>query len=316
MVFNLSPQTKTLFMKKVLLTLSISCFMLSTRAQEPVVTDTSVILIDSAEVVPDTTAHASTPVVEDKKPVKLYHFRPAVDIPLVAVTAGWSGFAFSKIYSKDPSTEEEIRNLDRKNIPKIDRWAAGMSSDNADANSNYLFYGSIPVPFALFLDKKIRQDAAKISYLYLEAMSITGLFYTGTVFLVDRYRPETYDTTIAVEDRLSGNYKDAFLAGHPALVATSLFFTAKVFADYNPDSPWKYVIYGAAIAGTGATAYFRHIAGKHFPTDLLTGVTLGTACGILVPQLHKFKKSKSPNLGFIPYFDGNTKGFAMYYTFR
>ena len=233
--------------------------------------------------------------------------------PVVAVGAGWSGFAFSKIYNKKPSTPEEIENLDRNDIPAIDRWAAGMSDANADANSNYLFYGTIPVPFTLLLDKKIRRDAAKIGYMYLEAMSITGLFYTGSVYFVDRYRPETYDTTISVDARLSGNYKDAFLAGHPALVATGLFFTAKVFADYNPESGFRYVMYGVAIAGTGATAYLRHIAGKHFPTDLITGITLGTLSGILVPQFHKCRKDKNPSLGFFPYMDGKIRGITMTY---
>ena len=253
------------------------------------------------------------PTSEGKKQHRRYHFNPYVDIPIVAVGGGWSGFAFSKIYNKTPSTKEQILALDKKNVPAIDRWAAGMHDENADANSNYFFYGSIPVPFFLFLDKKIRKDAATVSYLYLEAMSITGLFYTGSVFLVDRYRPEAYDTTRTVDDRLSGNEKDAFLGGHPALVATSLFFTAKVFADYNPHSGMRYVLYGVAIAGTGATAYLRHIAGKHFPTDLLTGMALGTACGILVPQLHKYKNVKDSNLGFLPYFDGKAKGLTIIY---
>ena len=257
------------------------------------------------------------PANETKKErTTIYKLNPAVDIPLTLVTGGWSGFAFTKIYSKPASSVEEINNLDRQDIPKIDRWAAGMSSDKADANSNILFYGSIPVPFALLLDKKIRKDAGKIGFLYLEAMSITGLFYTGTVYLVDRYRPEAYDTSIPAENRTSGNLKDAFMAGHPALVATSLFFTAKVYGDYNPESSFKYVLYGVAIAGTGTTAYLRHIAGKHFPTDLITGVTIGTLCGILVPHFHKVKNVKESNLGFYPYFNQGAKGLGLKYTFR
>src|SRR6185369_12000183 len=105
------------------------------------------------------------------------------------------------------------------------------------------------------------------------------------------YRPETYDTSIPVEERTGGNYKDAFLAGHPALVATGLFFTAKVYSDYHPESGFRYVLFGLAAAGTGATVYLRHISGKHFPSDLFAGVTLGTLSGILVPQFHKMRES-------------------------
>jgi membrane-associated phospholipid phosphatase len=146
-------------------------------------------------------------------------------------------------------------------------------------------------------------------------MSITGLFYTGSVYLVDRYRPETYNTSIPAEDRTSGNNKDAFIGGHPALVATSLFFTAKVYSDYHPESSFRYVLFGAAIAGTGATAYLRHIAGKHFPTDLAAGITVGTLSGILVPHFHKLRKDSRHNIGFYPMF--NKGGIVSYrYAFR
>ena len=141
------------------------------------------------------------------------------------------------------------------------------------------------------------------------------MFYTGTVYFVDRYRPETYNTKIPAEDRTSGNYKDAFLAGHPALVATSLFFTASVYHDFHPGSALSYALYGVAIAGTGATVYLRHLAGKHFPTDLFTGVTLGTLSGILVPHFHKNKDYKSPNMSVLPFMYDKVKGLSFAYRF-
>src|SRR5262245_50077316 len=114
--------------------------------------------------------------VPAEKKGEVYKLCLGADIPVTAVCTGWSLFAFTKIYSKEASTELQIRNLDRADIPYVDRWAAGMSDETADANSDYLFYGTIPVPFALLLDKPIRHDALKIGFLYLEAMSITGLF--------------------------------------------------------------------------------------------------------------------------------------------
>src|SRR5258705_7551783 len=132
---------------------------------------------------------------------KIYHLRPFIDIPIVVIGASWTGYAFTKIYNKEPSTVQEIMNLKKSDIPSFDRWAAGKSDKTADKNSDYVFYGSIPVPFALLIDKDIRQDAWKIGYLYLEAMSITGLVYTGSTYFVDRYRPETYNTSIPAEAR-------------------------------------------------------------------------------------------------------------------
>jgi len=306
-------------MKKSWLIILLSHFITITYAQTVVPADSLTKDTAVVAVPPDTTASLTsdtTGTTQKKKSTgEIYCFNPWADIPITLAAGGWSAFAFTKIYSKPASTIEQIMALDENDIPKIDRWAAGMSDENADATSDYLFYGSIPVPFFLFLDKNMRRDAFKISFLYLEAMSITGMFYTGTVYFVDRYRPETYNTSIPAENRTSGNYKDSFLAGHPALVATSLFFTAKVYSDYYPESAFKYVLYGVAIAGTGTTAYLRHVAGKHFPTDLFTGVTLGTLSGILVPHFHKMKDVKNPNMSLMPFFYDKVKGISFAYRF-
>jgi membrane-associated phospholipid phosphatase len=193
-----------------------------------------------------------------------------------------------------------------------------MSNKKAAAYSDNFFYGSMPLPVLLMLDKKIRRDAGKIAFLYLEAFAITGVFYTGSVYFVDRYRPEAYVDTnkIPVNELTSGNYKDAFIGGHPAVVATATFFTAKVFADYNPQSNWRYAFYGAAIAATGTTAYLRHLAGKHFPSDLVLGTTVGVLSGILVPHFHKNKKLKDNKIGLAPYINGDARGLTLYYAFK
>jgi membrane-associated phospholipid phosphatase len=247
---------------------------------------------------------------------EIYRLKPVADIPIIAVGCGWSVFAFPKIYSKDGSTEEQILNLKKEDIPSFDRWAAGKTNETADKNSDYFLYGSTIVPFFLLLDKDIRHDAGKVGLMYLEAMSITGLLYSGSVYFVDRYRPLTYNTSVPANELLSGNNKDAFIAGHPATVATATFFTAKVFADYHPESNFKYVLYGVAIAATGTTVYLRHIAGKHFPSDLFAGVAVGTLSGILVPQFHKNRKIKEHALGIIPFSNGSQHGICMIYKLK
>lgn len=262
-----------------------------------------------------TSAKGISQNADDEKSDEVYKLNWKVDLPVIALCGGWSAFAFTKIYSKENSTEQEILNLNKNDIPKFDRGAAGNSDEKADMVSDYLFYGSIPYTFTLLLDKHIRRDAGKVALMYLEAMSITGLFYTGSVYLVDRYRPETYNTDLPVSERTSGNNKDSFLAGHPALVATSTFFAASVYNSYHPESNLKYVGYGIAIAATGTTAYLRFQAGKHFPSDLLTGITLGTLSGILVPKFHKNKSYKGQKLGLYPFGNGEINGLTAIYKF-
>lgn len=247
---------------------------------------------------------------KDNTPV--YKLKPAVDIPLTAASAGWTLYAFTKVYHKDRSTEQQIRNLHIADVNGFDRWAAGMYSEKAANTSDLLFYGSMPLPLLLLVDKDIRSDAAKIGFLYLQAMSLTGVLYSSATTFVDRYRPLAYATDAPMRARTSGNAKNAFFAGHVALVGTATFFAAKVFSDYHPGSKLRYAFWGAAIIATGATGYLRHRAGKHFPSDVLVGTTVGVLSGILVPQFHKVKLIKNQNLTITP-FTGSSHGLAVVY---
>jgi len=254
----------------------------------------------------------TTVAEKGKHDFPIYKLKPAVDIPLTAVTAGWTFYAFSKIYKKETSTPKQIQNLNINDLNGFDRWAAGRHSEKAADVSDLFFYSAMPMPLLLLLDKHIRHDAGKIGLLYLEAMSVTGLLYSSSTYFVDRYRPLSYSAELTVDQRKSGNNRNSFFAGHVALVGTSTFFVAKVFSDYHPDSKLRYAFWGAAAVATGATGYLRHRAGKHFPSDIAIGTAVGTLSGILVPQLHKTKLIKNQNITVLP-FSGRTHGVAMLY---
>lgn len=253
---------------------------------------------------------APAPEQPEKQPV--YKLKPGVEIPVTAVAAGWTIYAFGPMYGKDPSTTAQIQALRAENINGFDRWAADVYSEKAADVSDLLFYGSMPLPILLLADKDIRKDAGRVGLLYLQAMTATGVLYTGSGLLFNRYRPYTYNPSVPMEMRTGGGAKNSFFAGHVALVATSTFFMAKVYSDYHPDSQFKYVMYGLAIGATGATGYLRHRGGRHFPSDIVVGTAIGTLSGILVPHLHKTKAFKNPRLTLMP-FSGRSHGLAMTY---
>lgn len=256
----------------------------------------------------------TTPVKRQlsKKQDQVYHLKSGVDIPITAVGTGWSLYAFTKIYSKDLSSDAKILSLSESDVNGFDRWAIRPYSKRADDISYLPFYGSMPLPILFVLDKRMRRDMAKLSFMYLEAMSITGLLYTGSTYFTNRYRPYSYSDETPFDFRKRGGAKNSFYAGHVALVATSTFFMARVYADYHPDSHLKWVFYGVAGLATGTTAYLRHRGGLHFPSDILLGLTQGTLTGLLVPKLHKTRLIKDPNLSIIPMIGAN-KGLAIFY---
>lgn len=252
---------------------------------------------------------------DDNKPSQVYTLKPAVDIPVTAIGTAWSLYAFTKIYSKDPSSDEKILSLRKSDVNGFDRWAIRPFHDKADKISYYPFYAAMPLPLFFLVDIKMRKDFFKLSFLYLEAMSITGLLYTGSTYFNDRYRPYAYDERTEFNYRLRGGAKNSFYAGHVALVATSTFFYAQIYADYHPESKVKWLFYGLAGAATGFTGYLRHYSGQHFPSDLLLGVAQGTLTGILVPKLHKTKLLKNHNVRLFPYAGPGNGGMAVVYRF-
>lgn len=250
----------------------------------------------------------------DQRNTEVYKLKPAVDIPIIAAAGGWSYYALSKIYKKDSSSIEDVSSLNKNQINGFDRWAANVYHPDAELESDKIFYGAMPLPLLLLIDKEIRKDALKIAVLYTEALSITGTLYTSSTYF-NRYRPAAYSDALTIDQKRSGNQRNSFFAGHVALVATSTFFTAKVYSDYHPHSKFRWVLYGVAIGATGATGYLRHRAGKHFPSDIVLGTAIGALSGILVPQAHKSKKIEEKRVHIFP-FTGESHGIAAIYRFK
>jgi membrane-associated phospholipid phosphatase len=241
---------------------------------------------------------------------EVYKIKAKVDIPITLAAAGFTLFGFSKIYSRDKIPESEILALRPENVNSIDRSTAGNFDEKAKDLSDKFFFGAMPAPLILMLDKEIRKDGLKVGMLYLEAMTITGVFYTGSSMIVGRFRPRTYNTTLPMEDRTRGAGKNSFIAGHPALVATSTFFMAKVYSDYHPEMKNKWILYTLAGGASLATGLLRIKAGEHFPTDVMAGIPVGVLSGILVPHFHKIKAFKNNGLTLMPYHNQGANGFT------
>ncbi|MBD0377388.1 MAG: phosphatase PAP2 family protein [Bacteroidota bacterium] len=279
----------------------------SLQVMDSTITDT-IIIVHSSENMDTYNSVAS----EKKEPV--YKLKPIIDVPVAVPSGAWTLYAFSKIYSKDPSSIEKIQSLRTSDINGFDRWIANTYSEKAADASDLLFYGSMPLPVLFLADNKMRKDIPKLTFLYLEAMSVTGLLYTGSTYLFDRYRPYAYNPKVPIGKRTRGGAKNSFFAGHVALVGTSTFFMAKTYADYHPDIKAKWIPYALAIAATGTTAYLRLKGGMHFPSDVLIGTAVGTLSGLLVPHFHRNKLLQNENVSISPFF-GKAQGLILTYAF-
>ncbi|MCM4157090.1 phosphatase PAP2 family protein [Gramella sp. AN32] len=223
------------------------------------------------------------------------------------------------IQNKDDLSQTDLDNLDKDDIWAIDRFAAGNYDKDADELSYIPFYASFATPILFLLGEDERNNFGQISVLFVETMATTGALFTITAGAVEKSRPLVYNTNLDFEERVNGDAQRSFFAGHTAATAAATFFTAKVFQDFNPDSPLVPYVWAGAAAVPAYVGYLRMESGKHFLTDNIIGFGIGAACGILVPELHKvgnenveINPTASYNIGGTGL---NSKGVSLTYKF-
>lgn len=243
----------------------------------------------------------------------VYKIKPWVDIPVTIVVDAFSFYGMSVIYGRDPVPASEILALNKNDINSFDRPITNNYSVKAKEASDLFFYSSMPLPLLLLIDKKIRKDGLNVGLLFLETMGTTGVLYTSSAMIVNRYRPYAYNPDVPMGTRTGGGVKNSFFAGHPALVATSTFFMAKVYSDYHPNMKNKWILYAIAGSATATTGLLRLQGGQHFKTDVITGIAIGTMVGILVPHLHKKKSMIASKLSLMPNIKKGSTGFTAFY---
>lgn len=207
-----------------------------------------------------------------------------------AITTALAGLSLTGLYlvqQKSGLSAPELAALNRNDIPRIDRPTAGKYSESAQLTSDLLCYPALLIaPGLLALNPGARGRYGQVLGLYLQTMLATDAAFTLTVGTVYRYRPYLYGAE-GGSGRIGKIATNSFFAGHTAHTATATFFAAKVFHDFNPDSPAQPYLWGAAAVLPVAVGYYRMEAGKHFLTDNIVGYAVGATVGVLVPQLHK-----------------------------
>ena len=228
-----------------------------------------------------------------------------------AIITGLAGLSVTGLYlvqQKSGLSDVELARLNKNDVPKIDRWIAGKYSDQAQLASDILCYPVLLVaPGVLALNPQARGRFGQVAVMYLETMLTTNALFTMTVGTIYRYRPYLYGTE-GGSGRSGKIATNSFFAGHASNAATATFFAAKVFNDFNPDSPARPYVWTAAAALPAVTGYLRMAAGKHFLTDVLVGYTVGATVGVLVPHLHK--KQNGTGMSIMPLQGQNVNGFA------
>ena len=215
-----------------------------------------------------------------------YKLSGGVEAPLLYAGAMSMGISIPINKKVEPLTKFQINELDPLSISKFDRVSTKTFGLGAQKLSDKFLYSSPVLPLTLLLDGNSSKEFGTISTMYFETMLVNYGITELTKVLIKRTRPFVYNKNADHNLKMKRNARKSFFSGHTSTVAASTFFTAKVLSDMNPGGNNNaYWITAAAIPAL--TAYLRVRGGKHFPTDVLIGYTVGALIGILVPELHK-----------------------------
>lgn len=181
----------------------------------------------------------------------------------------------------------DVASLNREDVNSFDRSGTFHYSKSAGSVSYYTLYACMGAPFLLMADRNARRDGLTVGSLYLQTLALTNGLTSIAKGAAERTRPFVYNPDAPLSDKLAIDARKSFFSGHSSNAFASAVFASTVFSDYHPKSSWRWAVWGVSLSAAAATGALRYRAGKHFPTDILTGAAVGSAVGYLVPRLHR-----------------------------
>lgn len=166
-------------------------------------------------------------------------------------------------------------------VSPIDKLAIYQLNSNIAHAADFTAGATVAASAAITL---LMPKSDRYGYMNQLAQSLwmTGNSVQLVKILVQRSRPYTNSAEYKNLGNKDDNY--SFFSGHSAITASAAT-TALLYAFRNNQS--TAIKYTAASAGIFAltTATFRIMAGKHYPSDVITGILFGTGVSILNWQL-------------------------------
>jgi membrane-associated phospholipid phosphatase len=186
-----------------------------------------------------------------------------------------------------PFNSTGVSPLNRDNINSFDRSATFHWSPEAENASTYTLFACMGAPAILMLSEKARKDYLTIGVMYFQTLGLTNGLTSLAKGVAERTRPFVYNPSAPMSEKLTADARTSFFSGHASNAFASSMFFASAFREYHPGSKWNWPVLGLSLSVAAWTGFLRYTAGKHFPSDILTGAAIGSMIGFIVPYLHR-----------------------------
>jgi len=191
--------------------------------------------------------------------------------------------------NQEPLTLAEIEALDPSDVNAFDRPATEQWSTDADIASDVLLMTLMASPVALAVTETGNKNGLTLGVMYAETVLLNNGIVQLLKGVTDRTRPFAYndDPDIPEEKKSETTTRRAFPSGHTANAFAAAVFLSSTYAKLHPQSSSRTWVWAGSLTAATAVGYFRYRAGKHFPTDIITGAVIGASFGYLIPKLHE-----------------------------
>ncbi len=256
---------------------------------------------------------AQTPAPEDSLP---YSLRPVTEGVLLTLGVGSASVGLSLWATMEEPGQGDIDALDRGAVNPFDRSATHLYSEAAATVSDVGVSILAAAPLLLMVSdirsfRRRWRNMVTVLVMYAEAVAWTAGVTYLTKALVERPRPYLYNESVPMEEKRNNGFA-SFYSSHTAFAFCSAVFVSSVFSARYPEGPGRFLVWSSTLSLAAATAFLRYTAGKHFPSDILTGAAVGSLVGFLVPFLHRKRGSRLPSdIAVMPWGSKESTGIAL-----
>jgi membrane-associated phospholipid phosphatase len=247
-----------------------------------------------------------------------YELHPVTDSILGgSAILSLAGYFAAEAYV-DGVPRSEIEKLRATQVNRFDRLATRQWSHSSVVVSTVAAAAAAASPAALsiaLLSHRKPKPALVLLVMALEAATINYALTGIAKVASQRPRPYLYNPNVSLETKLDQRDDAArsFYSLHTSSAFCGAIFFAKVFSDLVPSASWRALMWSLSLSLAATAGALRVTAGKHFPTDVLTGAVAGTLVGYIVPTLHR-KRTTTSSLALGPWLQ-NGAGLSLSGTF-
>ena len=191
---------------------------------------------------------------------------------------GIGGWFYHQVSPPDPST------LSQSEIFFPDRIALRYDNPTASRFSDWTLILVSMAPLAMSVHENSSTGKWTESALYLESQIWTSGLTRLCKGIVRRPRPYAYAGSSTLPDKDAAR---SFFSGHTSIAFTGAVSTGIFFDHFYPESKWSKTVWISSLSLAATTGVLRILAGKHFPTDVLTGAIVGSFVGWMIPKMHE-----------------------------